>query len=731
MTDSVEAAGEKSSFHWRERVGASARGALRAVVSFILLFAFPFAAEASACAGDCDGNGVVGVTEIVRAITVALGRAGPETCPAEGVAAGAMDITYLVRAVGALLDGCSAATPTGTASASETATATETATPTDTAPVDTATATARASPTESATPTNTATVTASVTATSTAPPLPTETEPPTATVAPSPTQPDSSSTETPSPTETPAPAWSFVDVTAAAGLDYQHGYLDDFFSSARFTAGGVAAGDYDGDGWIDLYVVRGTVGPNLLFHNRGDGTFEEVGAAAGVALDHSLGSGPTFADFDGDGKLDLLVLGVGFNDSHDGVVTPPTLFRNRGDGTFEDVTAAAHLVITRDSYSASFADFDRDGDLDLFLTHWGSFVHLDQPMENLWRNNGDGTFTDVTQEAGITPYLHPDLGPVDLTFTANFADLDSDGWPDLLLASDFGSSRVFHNDGDGTFTETTTAVISDENGMGSAVGDYDGDGDLDWFVSSVYDPSGVPFPSWGASGNRLYRNRGDGTFEDATDEAGVREGFWGWGATFADLDNDGNLDLVHVNGWGPQQTPETAPFLADPTRVFVSRGDGTFVESAAALGIDDHGQGRGVVAFDYDRDGDLDLFIANNGQAPRLYRNDGGNRQSFLQVALRGLSPNTQGIGARVTITAGGRTQMRELRAGSNFVSQNPAEAHFGLGTAEMVDRVQVRWPSGAVSELDNVPARQHIVIEEPPGSVSSGFSLTDESIGQ
>jgi hypothetical protein len=475
----------------------------------------------------------------------------------------------------------------------------------------------------------------------------------------------------------------------------------------------VAAGDYDGDGWIDLYVVRGDIGPNLLFRNRGDGTFEEVGQKAGVALEGTLGSGPTFADYDGDGDLDLLVLGIGFTDRDD-LATPPTLFRNQGNGTFEDVTSAAGLVVTRDSYSASFADVDRDGDLDLFITHWSTFLVRGAPTENFWRNNGDGTFTEATLSAGFPPFEHPDLGRIDLTFSAAFTDLDFDGWPDLLIASDFHTSRTFRNDGDGTFSETTTAVISDENGMGSAVGDYDGDGDLDWFVSSIYDPKGVVTPSWGISGNRLYRNRGDGSFEDATDEAGVRDGSWGWGSTFADLDNDGDLDLVHVNGWGPADTPEALPFVSDTTRVFLSRGDGTFAEHAADLGIVDHGQGRGIVAFDYDRDGDVDLFIANNQQAPRLYRNDGANGASFLEVRLRGRPPNTEAIGARIVVTTAGRSQIREIAAGTNFVSQNPAEAHFGLAGGASVDSLRVFWPRGGMSELVAVAAGQRVVVEEP-----------------
>src|SRR5262245_8361849 len=359
----------------------------------------------------------------------------------------------------------------------------------------------------------------------------------------------------------------FVDVTKAAGVAYEHRYLQVDYDDARHVAGGVACGDYDGDGWLDLFAVRGNIGPNLLSRNRGDGTFEERASAAGVA-DAGSYSGPTFADVDGDGRLDLLVLGV------DGTV--PKLFHNRGDGTFEDVTAASGLDVTLRSFSAAFGDPDRDGDLDLVLTHWGTVQPVPR-TELFWRNVGGGTFVEASAEVGLTAWPSPRLGiDLDLTFTPNFADLNGDGWPDLLMASDYATSRVFLNDGAGGFRDVTTPIISDENGMGLAVGDYDNDGILDWFVSSIWDPDGPAGESWYASGNRLYRGRGDGTFDDVTDAAGVREGFWGWGSTFADFDNDGHLDIFHVNGW--YSSDAAVQFLMDPSRLFVANGDGTFTE---------------------------------------------------------------------------------------------------------------------------------------------------------
>jgi len=519
-----------------------------------------------------------------------------------------------------------------------------------------------------------------------------------------------------------AAAQPFSDVTAAAGIDHQHGWReplvseDGSFDERRHFAGGVAAGDIDGDGWVDLYFVRGDVGPHLLFRNRGDGTFEEVGAAAGVALvavgpgRFHAGCGPAFADVDGDGRLDLFVGNL--------LGEPPALFRNRGDGTFADVTAASGLLaLTRATYSAAFGDVDGDGDLDLALAHWNSILVPGESSETLWRNDGRGRFTDVSRESGIAAALlaGSELA-FDFTFTPNFADLDDDGDLDLLIAADIGSSRVFRNRGDGTFEDRTDrAVISDENGMGAAVGDVDGDGVLDWFVSSIWDPDGFAEGAWGVSGNRLYRGRGDGTFADVTTTAGVREGYWGWAATFADLDNDGHLDLFHVNGFGrsPDYEPSAA-FHSDPSRLFLARGDGTFAERAAELGVAGDGMGRGAVAFDYDRDGDLDLLTTSNAGPPHLFRNDAPPPHHFLAVRLEGGGPNSAGVGARVLVEAGGRTQMRELRAGSNYLSQDPIEAHFGLGEAATAERVEVRWPDGARTVRESVAAGQLLRLGPP-----------------
>ncbi len=569
-----------------------------------------------------------------------------------------------------------------------------------------------------------------------------------------------------------AQTWGFSNVTDSANLKasgstttYKHGYQvifgNDLDRERRVIAGGVASGDYDGDGWVDLYVVHGTIGPNLLFRNKGDGTFEEVGAPAGVALTNTMGSGPVFADVDGDGWLDLFVGGVGN--------TRPSLFRNLGNGKFEDFSATSGLNHLRESFSAAFGDYDRDGDLDIFITHWiqnPNNTFGNQRTGYLFQNSGLGfgfenngrvnVFKDVSVPAGISGHLVGD-------FTPNFVDINNDGWPDLLIAADFlqnfeqgkppvdfGGSQIFLNNQDGTFTNITDqSVINDQNGMGAAIADYDHDGDLDWFVSSIKDPNSAE-GNWGISGNRFYRNTTndvvpkDYIFEDVTDTADVREGRWGWGSCFGDFDNDGHPDLYHVNGFSfPQGPPAPTPpvsgppvavppdiplwppvtasqqvkdFGADLAVFFRSRGDGTFEKGEAeTLGFADNGQGRGLVCFDYDRDGDLDVFIANNQSEPSLYQNNLNefSLSHYIDVKLKGLAPNTEGIGARVRVTTGSKTQMQEFRAGSNFESQDPALAHFGLGTSTVIDQFEVTWPDGATTTLKNVAVDQYLTIED------------------
>ena len=512
----------------------------------------------------------------------------------------------------------------------------------------------------------------------------------------------------------------FTEVTASSGISFAVAFShrpDDVFDVPHFS-GGVASGDYDDDGDIDLFVVRGNVGPNLLYRNRGDNTFEDVASGAGLANTRSAfqnyrHSGPGFADMDGDGDLDLFIGGVQGD--------PSFVFRNNGDGTFTDVTAGSGIdrLRSQQNVSSAFGDYDLDGDVDLLLAHWGTPRSNSQPgdTEHLWRNDStvdDIRFVSVSMEAGLSPSIQnlqdPRAAPsqIDATYAPSFAHLNDDRFPDIFMVADHNRSQVFINNGDGTFTNVTDVeVITDTNGMGSALGDFDNDGDLDWFVTSIFRTVLRTSPN----GNRLYRNDG-GTFVDVTASAMVSDGGWGWASCFVDFENDGDLDLYHTNGWEFEMQEN---FDMDASRAFVSNGDGTFTNQARSLGLADEGQGRGVVCADFDSDGDVDIFLwsKDDVNGGRLFRNDSAGN-NFVTVKLNGLPPNTQAAGARIRATIGETTQMREIILGSNFISQNPADQIFGLGQAPQVDSLVIEWPDGEVTDFGIVQGNRHLVIDHP-----------------
>lgn len=500
-----------------------------------------------------------------------------------------------------------------------------------------------------------------------------------------------------------------------AGLSRDFGREVPDMTDAEFFSGGIAAADYDGDGDVDLYLVGGNSAPNSLFEDRGDGTYRDVAAQVGLDLTH-WGSGPAFGDIDGDGDLDLFIGAVERD--------PVSLFENRLDeeGRFVDITASSGIVITaRNTIGATFFDYDRDGFLDLFVTHWQNPYLRGDDTETVFRNNGDRTFTNRSFESGIAETLVED--DADVSFSANFADIDSDGDSDLLMSSDFDDSQVFRNNDDGTFTNVTdTDVIIDQNGMGGAVGDFDNDGNIDWFVTSIYNLDVTSEPEDALRGNRFYRNTGNGIFEDVTVSSRTADGGWGWGACAADIDNDTRLDIVHVNGGRGTLDKD---YRGDPIRFFYNTGPGRIVfnERAEEVGLTDDGQGRGIACFDADRDGDIDIAVSNNDSDNVVfYRNTTVNDHHHLAIRLIGTGTNRHAVGAHVFVTADGATQVRVLGAQNHYVSHGPLEVHFGLGPATAAD-VRVLWPDGTETQHDMVAADQFLDIEQVE---SSAQGVTD-----
>ncbi len=508
----------------------------------------------------------------------------------------------------------------------------------------------------------------------------------------------------------------FTDITKNAGLCYATSISPDDSTSSR-VSGGVAVSDYNADGRLDIYVTQGRNSPGRLFSLQADSRFADVTEQAGISTG-SVDNGAVFFDVNRDGLPDLI-----------SVQESPTylqIFGNNGDGTFSDITSTTGITLTKPSFSIAAGDYDVDGDLDLFVAHWRPYTKQDR-WEFLWQNQGDGTFADVSNIADIGHFPADETGedlPEEMgySFTPIFADFNKDRYPDILLASDFSSSQVMVNNGGTGFVDMTPLLVDDRAGMGAAVADYDNDGDLDWFVSAIGDTREEFLVIGLFNGNRLYQNDGNGNFSNVTDFAGVRQGFWAWGTCLADFDNDGYQDLFIVNGFDGMTEEQSVSrnyenFNEDPALLYVNNGDGTFTDRAAELGMSHTAMGRGLVCYDYDRDGDLDMLIANNGEAPSLYRNNNfADSNNFLNIRLKGRPDNPHAVGAQIYVSANGQEQMRELQLGNNYISQNPVEAHFGLGNSQVVDSVRIVWPGleGSVSELKNVAANGFLVIHQP-----------------
>lgn len=521
---------------------------------------------------------------------------------------------------------------------------------------------------------------------------------------------------------------SFQDVTSHSGLHFVHsagprrGLLPEDMGS------GLAWGDYDNDGYPDLYVVNQAgafasghlEGPgDRLYHNNGNGKFTDVTRSAGLEYVH-FGMGAYWGDYDNDGLLDLFVTGVGGT----------KLYHNEGNGRFRDVTRESGVYDPLWSSSAIWVDFDCDGWLDLYVLHYVDYPHdiahlrfaaeeqygvvvpaalnprSFRPQPNrLLRNNHDGTFTDITRHAGVA-----DVDGRSLVVAA--ADFNLDGWSELYVGNDLSMNRFFLNERNGRFADRSAQTFTAENKgtMGLAVADFDFDGDLDFFVSH-----------WLSQGDSLYQNLLVETHQlNFADDAELANLAYislpmvGWGCTFLDYDNDGLLDLVVVNG-NTLENPEDSSLLV-PQKPFLFHYNGTEfqnVVSAVAPELDRPLNARGLAAADFDNDGDVDFAILCNRGPLILMRADGAEHDNWIKVNLKGTKSNRQGIGALVRVSAGGRNYLQAYGSQGSYLSQHATPLHFGLGKAASVDRIEVIWPSSRRQNVTNLKARQTLHLRE------------------
>ena len=522
----------------------------------------------------------------------------------------------------------------------------------------------------------------------------------------------------------------FSNIAPEAGIHFRHenGASADKYLP-EIMGGGALIFDYDNDGWADIFFVNGgsfvaqtAPAGHRLYRNEADGTFTDVTASSGIGPS-GFGMGACAADYDNDGWTDLYVTSFGANQ----------LYRNTGAGGFRNVTDRVGTGSGVWSTSCAFGDIDNDGDVDLYVANYVNFA-ADENIscgfgnvrsychpnvyaslaDVLYRNDGDGSFTDVTREAGVYRTDGNGLGVV-------FGDYDSDGWTDIYVANDAVPNFLFHNTGAGRFEEVgfwagVAVGLSAKPlaGMGTDMGDVTGDGLPEIFVTNL-----------DLETHSLYENLGDGLFADVTLPSGVGEAtlpFVGFGAAFLDYDNDMDLDLAVANG----DVEDNVVRLSD-TKTFEqlnllleNDGAGKFRDAGAVSGpgFATKKPSRALAVGDLDNDGDLDILISNVGATPDLLRNDGGNRANALLVRTVGTTSNRDGIGARLRLSVGSKVLVREVRAGSSYLSQNDLRVHFGLGTETLAQRLEILWPGGTIDVLENIEANQILEVRQGEGII-------------
>ncbi|MFK7883888.1 MAG: FG-GAP-like repeat-containing protein [Phycisphaerales bacterium] len=514
----------------------------------------------------------------------------------------------------------------------------------------------------------------------------------------------------------------FAEVAQQIGVDAQYQLPSGALVSPML--GGMAAADFNRDGLDDLFLIGGGGQPDLLLiaEQTVDGVqFTDQAAAWGVDSQH-IGAGVSVADYNNDGYLDMYVTSHG----------PPSgqrrawhkLYRNngpdqQGEFSFTDVAFEAGVQATTelraDGFSSSWGDIDLDGDLDLVVAGWIG----NSGGNRLFENNGDGTFSDVTADAIAFEVLDT------RGFTPRLIDVTGDTFPEILMAADYGTSVLLRNDGTGNFTDFTNAsnTSQETNGMGATNADFNNDGMVDWYVTSIYNDA------TNQDGNKLYLNTGGGIFSETSVAAGVDDGGWGWGAAAGDLDLDGDVDIVETNGWSGSQ------WIVERAYVFLNDGDGSsFDERGEDSGISFNAQGRSVLLWDMDRDGDLDSVFGSINAPFAVYRNDRAQRSpaNWINIRLDTSASDSNapdGVGATVTIVAGNMTQHRWVQANSDYLAQRPIEAHFGLGDAEVIDQVVIQWANGTSRTLNGLAINASHVLAACDADTDGNGVVTTEDV--